>query len=492
MTYTRCSLSGRISTGLFLAVLLLLTTSIPCMGGGKGMPPLAQLPVGERWFAISMGGERVGFAQLLIEERPDGYRIASTGSARMVVLGFSREASAKEEYLVNRDMTLRSFSVEQVIDKSPMKLRGKMEAKGVRVTVETADGIKEKVLKAKAGVYPPPVLNLYPLVKGFVAGRTYRLQMLDVESVKVKDVSVEAVALEKGANGSELLHLRNDLYSLVDNNVWVERNGNTVRESVRDGLILTVAEERQDARQALVDATLSRRDFALDYSLIRLTKPIERPEALKLLSVTISGVPKGVALPDGAGQQVRRDGNDTLVVTVTPRALQSEQASTPPVRLGDYLQETLRIIPDHPEIKGAAAGIVATAGSPGEKIARLTRWVSESIRESVTDSHSPLETLKTHTGNCQAHARLYVSLARAAGVPTRFVSGLVYLPGKGFLYHSWAESYAGEWVAVDPTFGQVPADATHIKLAEGDGVEEMAPIAGLVGRLGVTVVEAAY
>jgi hypothetical protein len=47
-------------------------------------------------------------------------------------------------------------------------------------------------------------------------------------------------------------------------------------------------------------------------------------------------------------------------------------------------------------------------------------------------------------------------------------------------------------VAVDPTFGQVPADATHIKLAEGDSPGEMAPIAGLIGRLTATIVDVQY
>ena len=41
------------------------------------------------------------------------------------------------------------------------------------------------------------------------------------------------------------------------------------------------------------------------------------------------------------------------------------------------------------------------------------------------------------------------------------MSGLVYLDGKGFLYHSWSESLLdGRWVAIDPTYGQVPADPT--------------------------------
>ena len=45
---------------------------------------------------------------------------------------------------------------------------------------------------------------------------------------------------------------------------------------------------------------------------------------------------------------------------------------------------------------------------------------------------------------------------------------------------------------VDPTFGQVPADATHITLVVGDGPDEMAPIAGVIGRLAAKVVHARY
>ena len=75
-------------------------------------------------------------------------------------------------------------------------------------------------------------------------------------------------------------------------------------------------------------------------------------------------------------------------------------------------------------------------------------------------------------------------------VPTRFVSGLVYQAGQGFLYHSWAESLVnGAWLAVDPTFAQVPADVTHINLVEGETPEEMLPLAGVVGRVRAKVVE---
>jgi transglutaminase-like putative cysteine protease len=55
------------------------------------------------------------------------------------------------------------------------------------------------------------------------------------------------------------------------------------------------------------------------------------------------------------------------------------------------------------------------------------------------------------------------------------------LPG-AFYYHAWNEVWLGAWVAVDPTFGQFPADATHVQLAEG-GLEQDVSLIGVIGHL---------
>jgi hypothetical protein len=34
-----------------------------------------------------------------------------------------------------------------------------------------------------------------------------------------------------------------------------------------------------------------------------------------------------------------------------------------------------------------------------------------------------------------------------------------------FYYHFWPEVYVGEWIAMEPTLGQLQADANHIQLA---------------------------
>ena len=70
----------------------------------------------------------------------------------------------------------------------------------------------------------------------------------------------------------------------------------------------------------------------------------------------------------------------------------------------------------------------------------------------------------------------------------KLVLGLVYLDGK-FYYHAWNEAFVGEWIAVDPTFGQLPADASHVKFLEGN-LDKSSEILRLVGRIELDVVEA--
>jgi hypothetical protein len=46
----------------------------------------------------------------------------------------------------------------------------------------------------------------------------------------------------------------------------------------------------------------------------------------------------------------------------------------------------------------------------------------------------------------------------------------------------------GRWVAVDPTFVQLPADATHIKLIEGERPSDLLPLVDLIGKLQVRII----
>ena len=85
-------------------------------------------------------------------------------------------------------------------------------------------------------------------------------------------------------------------------------------------------------------------------------------------------------------------------------------------------------------------------------------------------------------------------LGRAAGLPTRTVTGLVYRPGAAegpgaFVLHAWNEVVVDNaWRSVDPTWGQTQADATHLPLPP----ETMLDAIAHLPKLRLRVVDAQY
>ncbi len=477
------------------AILLLLLAWAPVSTAARSIPSINHLPTGERWFGIYLNDERTGFAVTKIEETSSGYHIGGESVVKMTGLGFSRDMTARESYMVNRDLSLRSFEVSLTVDGSPRRVTGEVGEKSIRVITESRGTTKEKTLAKKGLVYPPPALNLYPLLQGATGKKKFRIAMFDPEAVSVKDVRITIVGMES-RQGAEALHLRNDLYPFVDNDIWVDASGVTLRESVRDGMIETRLESEASARSFLTDAALSKKDLVLDFSLLKVEQPIQRPASLRRLSLELSGFPDGFPLFSGSYQKAERKESGEVIFTVDLAALRQADAgninNTPLADRNRFLESTERILPENADIIRRKDEILGGTTEPHAVVEKLARWVTDFVEDKVTDSRTPLETLEKRTGNCQSHSRLYVSLARAAGIPTRFVSGLVYAEGKGFLYHSWAESHVGYWLPVDPTFGEIPANATHIKLAEGDSADDMAPLAGIIGRIKGRVLDLGY
>jgi transglutaminase-like putative cysteine protease len=74
------------------------------------------------------------------------------------------------------------------------------------------------------------------------------------------------------------------------------------------------------------------------------------------------------------------------------------------------------------------------------------------------------EALSIKTGVCQDYAHIMISILRLAGIPARYVVGM--MKGEGFS-HAWVEtSVMGNWVGFDPTNDNL-VDDTYIKISSG-------------------------
>ncbi len=74
------------------------------------------------------------------------------------------------------------------------------------------------------------------------------------------------------------------------------------------------------------------------------------------------------------------------------------------------------------------------------------------------------EAMEKGYGVCQDYAHIFITLLRMAGIPARYVNGLMI--GEGCT-HAWVELYTGEgWYGLDPT-NNLHVDDYYIKLAHG-------------------------
>jgi transglutaminase-like putative cysteine protease len=139
---------------------------------------------------------------------------------------------------------------------------------------------------------------------------------------------------------------------------------------------------------------------------------------------------------------------------------------------------------DNPRVMALARRIVAGSRAPDAAAAALVRWTATEMADdpASTASLDPMLALRTRRGSSAARALLFVALARASGLPARPVAGLVADAAGQWHPHSWAEVHLGDWVAVDPAFGTLPAGAGHLRLSLG-GPGRLFELAALASRL---------
>ncbi len=186
------------------------------------------------------------------------------------------------------------------------------------------------------------------------------------------------------------------------------------------------------------------------------------------------------------------DGTYASVLLINTEPRKVKQSIVRPVASfpqPEYLDDTAEVQSKHALIRSLAKELVGGTTDAWEASRKINQWVYDNLAKELVDSASALNALQTRRGECQSHTYLFTAIARAAGIPTKIVNGLVYSPTyQGFLYHAWPEVYVGEWRALDPTFGQDMVDATHIKLSEGQKDDQF-KLMEFVGKVQIELIE---
>jgi transglutaminase-like putative cysteine protease len=199
--------------------------------------------------------------------------------------------------------------------------------------------------------------------------------------------------------------------------------------------------------------------------------PVDRPlgdlEDVTALVVEVTPALAG-ALEDRARQSVVRDPETGAIELRIGREHGVPQEATED-ELHENLKGTVDYPTEHPRIRDLLADAVGEADDPRDKVESLVRFVHGYLDQDY--SAEPLtvfDILNEREGDCTEFSLLFTTLARAAGIPARTVSGLLYMGDdvQSFGGHSWNEVVLdGRWVPVDAAWNEVEINATHITFA---------------------------
>lgn len=476
---------------------------------------------GNVFFAVEQDGRHIGWASSTIDTLTDTLVVRDAFTADVSSGGVSQRAITRTQVVMSRRFVLRGFTAEAGTAAAPTRVSGHVEGDTAIVyTVEngTTPGTPQRV-RVNGPVLVPSLVPLAAMLgEKPKVGRAFSYTTFDPSTMASRAVSVaiqaeslfvvDDSARKDLATGRWVSALRDtvrawklgapDGQPMPGVTGWVDAQGRMVETTALSGVRLhRMAYELSFENWRLAGADSGRATGRAPSSDIRATSAIAAN--ITLPAAGLSSLRVRLTAPSLTGLDLRggRQSIDGDVLTITR---EPDSVLTPAYTLPASFEHRMRFsaeLRNEPGIETFAPVIVALAvhitgparTDPRAATARLVRWLHDSLQKVPTLSvPDAVEVLMSRRGDCNEHTQLFTALARTLGIPTRIAAGLAYVNGT-FYYHAWPEVYLGDWVAVDPTFGQFPADAAHVRLVTG-GLARQTELLGLVGTLHIDVLEA--
>ncbi|MCS7245941.1 MAG: transglutaminase-like domain-containing protein [candidate division WOR-3 bacterium] len=432
----------------------------------------------EDWFSAYIRGNKVGYYHYYIRKVFNSYEVVENSILRLKMLDQDKELQTLTKIKLDNQLKVKSFSFELKTDVfvkvngevKNNKLIVKMEGKNMPKTERIHD-LKYEFYLPQAwwallilGKEPPKEMNVYDPTN-FVLG-TAKSENLGLLETQYNGKTINARVYRTNMFGAET-------------KVYIYQNRIIKVEMPFD--ITLISEPKEIATKT--------ENKNLDVLLTFAIQPNGTfdPNKDSVLLLKLENLRGELVLDFGAQKIIEKDSNGVIIEIKRQNIKDIKEDSNIPDSIRQYLKADAFAQSDDPRIKKLAQEIVSNKTSILEKSRAIMHWVYTNLEKRPTVSvPNAIEVLNMGYGDCNEHSILYTALARAAGIPTDIIVGLIYQNGR-YYYHAWNAIYiSGNWIWIDPTFNQFPADVGHIMLQRGS-IDKQAEIMGIVGKLQIQV-----
>jgi transglutaminase-like putative cysteine protease len=457
-------------------------------GGEDTLTPevqeLTKQEIQEEWFAIYQHGSRIGYSRSEVRPQSVGYLMNEELLLRLNFLGEIQDISSWVQANLERDFSVKSFRFRLQAGPVYYRLRGGVKEGNLILVSQMAGQERSQQIPLSHPIYLSSAMKAFISQQPLDVGKTYRFALFDPATMSQTTVPIRV-------EGKETVQIRSrnlEAYRLVMDfrgvqlTSWVSPYGELLKEEGFLGLTM-VRSDRDEALEGFREAVGG--ELVREAAVVP-DRAIAQPMQLKRLRLQLTGIAdEGLDL--SGGRQHWSDGE----LTVVKESLQEISSTKIPVTspaLARDLQPSLLVQSDAEALKKQAFEIVGEERNGLQAVKRISSWVYRNLEKRPTLSiPNALVVYELRAGDCNEHSVLFAALARAAGIPTRIIAGLLYSEDR-FFYHAWNEVYLGEWIAVDSLMNQVPADPTHIRLVVGE-LDRQVELVRTLGRLSVKVLD---
>lgn len=429
----------------------------------------------ETWLGIYLNGQKIGFQHVTLKRHNDGFLITDEELLKVSMYGQEKRLSTYSTIKVGSGFDINAFQFELRTRDQTMTVEGNYWNDTLYLQVSDGNFVKKKAIPISGPKLIMPGTFMAMLMTQQVKPGKYLI--FDPSTFTLDTATVNYVGQRDAeVNGKRV---KCKLYSLsyigTETIYWVYDNGKIAR--VEMPMHMTAKEESAKEAKS-IGAPMD----ILSFYSIRVNREI--PSDAHEVKLHLDGINPKLFDLDFGPQYLTASGDTWAEVRVTLTGRKTELADSVP-----YLSSDEFIQSDAEAIKEKAAEITSGIEDDSERAYAIMDWVYNYLekRPSVTVP-SALDVLKQGYGDCNEHSVLFAALARAAGIPTEVVVGLIY-QGGAYYYHAWDAVYVdGQWIFVDPIFYEFPASARHLMLKRG-GIDKQSEIVSIIGNLKIEVME---
>jgi hypothetical protein len=438
----------------------------------------------KEWREIYLKERKVGYTVSLIRPFKTGYFIQEELFLKFNLMGLGRNLYSLTQAQVDENLLLKSFQLMMSSGVVRFRMSGKVEGD---VLVLSSGGQRAKRIKLVQTPMVGSSMSYFFRSRKVRVGDVFHLPFFDPSTMMQKELVIKATGKETLTLHRvpyEAFRLETDLLG-KPLTFWVDENGETLKEEGFMGFT-TVKSSAARAPQDIEGGT-----DLYEMTAVVPDRPLKNSARLSYLKMKVEGVDSMDPVLNRGRQRMHED-----VLEIEKEKIPAQSSYTLgqhdfPSEWKGFLEPEFNIESRDKEILEVTQRIAGDDRDPVSVAKKVVQWVYRNVdKKPVLSIPSALEVLRTRAGDCNEHATLLAALLRAAGIPARLSIGLVYTRDK-FYYHAWTEAYLGEWISMDATLDQMPADASHIKLLEGN-LDKQVQIAGLIGELKVQILDHRY